>query len=304
MAATILITGATGLVGKALTKHLLHKGYAIHILTTQKTLLGSDKKLQYFYWNPQVNEIDTSCFDGVEAVINLAGSSIAQRWTKSAKTSILNSRIQSLHVLSKAIKEGNFPINQLISASAIGIYSDSKTNYYEEEYVSAEDSSFLRSVVRAWESATTQFQEMGIKTTILRIGIVLDAKDGALPKIMEPIEKYCGAVLASGEQWQSWIHIDDLVALFTHTLELKLEGVYNAVAPNPVQQAELTKSIAQVLKRPVFLPNVPEFALKLLLGEMSAIVLESQRVCSKKIQNTGFKFNYHELSAALKNLLN
>lgn len=304
MAATILITGATGLVGKALTKHLLHKGYAIHILTTQKTLLGSDKKLQYFYWNPQVNEIDTSCFDGVEAVINLAGSSIAQRWTKSAKTSILNSRIQSLYVLSKAIKEGNFPINQLISASAIGIYSDSKTNYYEEEYVSAEDSSFLRSVVRAWESATTQFQEMGIKTTILRIGIVLDAKDGALPKIMAPIEKYCGAVLASGEQWQSWIHIDDLVALFTHTLELKLEGVYNAVAPNPVQQAELTKSIAQVLKRPVFLPKVPEFALKLLLGEMSAIVLESQRVCSKKIQNTGFKFNYHELSAALKNLLN
>ena len=304
MAATILITGATGLVGKALTKHLLHKGYAIHILTTQKTLLGSDKKLQYFYWNPQVNEIDTSCFDGVEAVINLAGSSIAQRWTKSAKTSILNSRIQSLHVLSKAIKEGNFPINQLISASAIGIYSDSKTNYYEEEYVSAEDSSFLRSVVRAWESATTQFQEMGIKTTILRIGIVLDAIDGALPKIMAPIEKYCGAVLASGEQWQSWIHIDDLVALFTHTLELKLEGVYNAVAPNPVQQAELTKSIAQVLKRPVFLPKVPEFALKLLLGEMSAIVLESQRVCSKKIQNTGFKFNYHELSAALKNLLN
>jgi uncharacterized protein len=304
MTATILITGATGLVGKALTKHLLHKGYAIHILTTQKTLLGSDKKLQYFYWNPQVNEIDTSCFDGVEAVINLAGSSIAQRWTKSAKTSILNSRIQSLHVLSKAIKEGNFPINQLISASAIGIYSDSKTNYYEEEYVSAEDSSFLRSVVRAWESATTQFQKMGIKTTILRIGIVLDAKDGALPKIMAPIEKYCGAVLASGEQWQSWIHIDDLVALFTHTLELKLEGVYNAVAPNPVQQAELTKSIAQVLKRPVFLPNVPEFALKLLLGEMSAIVLESQRVCSRKIQNTGFKFNYHELSAALKNLLN
>jgi uncharacterized protein (TIGR01777 family) len=273
-------------------------------LTTQKTLLGSDKKLQYFYWNPQVNEIDTSCFDGVEAVINLAGSSIAQRWTKSAKTSILNSRIQSLHVLSKAIKEGNFPINQLISASAIGIYSDSKTNYYEEEYVSAEDSSFLRSVVRAWESATTQFQEMGIKTIILRIGIVLDAKDGALPKIMAPIKKYCGAVLASGEQWQSWIHIDDLVALFTHTLELKLEGVYNAVAPNPVQQAELTKSIAQALKRPVFLPKVPEFALKLLLGEMSAIVLESQRVCSKKIQNTGFKFNYHELSAALKNLLN
>jgi uncharacterized protein (TIGR01777 family) len=304
MATTILITGATGLVGKALTQLLLNKGYAIHVLTTQKALVHSNAKLQYFYWNPQENEIDTSCFKGVEVVINLAGSSIAQRWTKSAKSSILNSRIQSLQVLSKAIKEGEFPIKQLISASAVGIYSDSKTNYYEEEHISAENTSFLRSVVRAWESATTQFQEMGITTTLLRIGIVLDANAGALPKIKAPIEKYCGAVLGSGEQWQSWIHIDDLVAIFAHALEFKLEGVFNAVAPNPVQQTELTKTIAQVLKRPVFLPNVPEFVLKLLLGEMSAVVLESQRVCSKKIQNSGFKFNYHELSAALKNLLN
>lgn len=303
MEATILITGATGLVGKALTRFLLSKGYTIHVLTTQKTLVHPNKNLQYFHWNPQENKIDTSCLKGVEVVINLAGSSIAQRWTKSAKASILNSRIQSLQVLSKAIKEGNFPIKQLISASAIGIYSDSKTNYYEEEHVST-DSSFLSTVVSAWESATTQFQEMGIKTTLLRIGIVLDANGGALPKIKAPIEKYCGAVLGSGEQWQSWIHIDDLVAIFVHALEFKLEGVFNAVAPNPVQQTELTKTIALVLKRPMFLPKVPEFLLKLLLGEMSAVVLESQRVCSKKIQNAGFKFNYHELSAALNDLLN
>lgn len=304
MEATILITGATGLVGKALTRFLLSKGYTIHVLTTQKTLVHPNKNLQYFHWNPQENKIDTSCLKGVEVVINLAGSSIAQRWTKSAKASILNSRIQSLQVLSKAIKEGNFPIKQLISASAIGIYSDSKTNYYEEEHVSTDDSSFLSTVVSAWESATTQFQEMGIKTTLLRIGIVLDANGGALPKIKAPIEKYCGAVLGSGEQWQSWIHIDDLVAIFVHALEFKLEGVFNAVAPNPVQQTELTKTIALVLKRPMFLPKVPEFLLKLLLGEMSAVVLESQRVCSKKIQNAGFKFNYHELSAALNDLLN
>lgn len=304
MAATILITGATGLVGKALTDYLLKKDYTIHALTTQKSRVGSVNNVNFFYWNPQENEMDTSCFDGVEVVINLAGSSIAQRWTKSAKTSILNSRIQSLQVLSKAIKEGNYPIKQLISASAVGIYSDSKTNYYEEEHVSTDDSSFLSAVVSAWESATIQFQEMGIKTTLLRIGIVLDANGGALPKIKAPIEKYCGAVLGSGEQWQSWIHIDDLVAIFTHVLEFKLEGVFNAVAPNPVQQTELTKTIAHVLKKPLFLPNVPEFVLKLMLGEMSAVVLESQRVCSNKIQNTGFKFNYHELSAALNDLLN
>ena len=303
MAETILITGATGLVGKALTKVLLVQGYKINVLTTQKRLLGSKNNIHYFFWNPQSNEIDSKCFNRVSTVINLAGSPIAQRWTKSTKSSILNSRVQSLNTLANAIREHKINIKQLISASAIGIYPDSKTHYYEEKNINSAGSSFLSYVVQQWEAATYQFQSMGIKTTLLRIGIVLDNKGGALPKIATPIQKYYGAVLASGEQWQSWIHIDDLVRLFIHSFESRLEGVYNAVAPNPVQQVELTKAIAQVLKKPLFLPNIPEFMLKLIFGSMSSVVLESQRVCSKKIQSTGFKFTYHELSAAVDNLL-
>ena len=303
MVATVLITGATGLVGKKLTSLLLDKGYRVHILTTQKALSFSETNIQYFYWNPQNNKIDISCFKGVEVVINLAGSPIAQRWTKSAKASILNSRVQALNVLASAIKENNFPIKHLISASAIGIYPDSKTNYYQEEDIVSENCSFLRTVVQKWEAAAQQFEALSIKTTILRIGIVLDNNGGALPKIMTPIQNYLGAVLASGEQWQSWIHSDDLVAMFVYILESKKEGVYNAVAPNPVRQSELTKTIGHVIKKPIFLPNVPEFMLKLMLGGMSAVVLESQRVCSKKIQSIGFKFEYHELPAALNDLL-
>ena len=303
MAATVLITGATGLVGKKLTAHLLNKGYKVHILTTQKALSSTETNIQYFYWNPQNNTIDLSCFEGAEAVVNLAGSPIAQRWTKSAKASILNSRVQALNVLADAIKENNFPIKHLISASAIGIYPDSKTNYYQEDDVVSENCSFLRTVVQKWEAAANQFESLNIKSTILRIGIVLDNNGGALPKIMTPIQNYFGAVLASGEQWQSWIHSDDLVAMFIYVLESKRYGVFNAVAPNPVRQSELTKTIGHVINKPIFLPNIPEFMLKLMLGGMSAVVLESQRVCSKKIQSIGFNFDFHELSAALKDLL-
>lgn len=303
MATKVLITGATGLVGKKLTKLLVAKDYTVHVLTTQKALTSTATDIQYFYWNPQDNHIDLSCFQGVKVVINLAGSPIAQRWTTAAKSSILKSRVQALNVLANAIKNEKIPVKHLISASAIGIYPDSKTNYYEEPDTASENSSFLRTVVQQWETAAHQFESLGVQTAILRIGIVLDTEGGALPKLLAPIKKYLGAVLASGEQWQSWIHIDDLAAMFVHAIESKLKGVYNAVAPNPVQQSELTKTIGHNIKKPIVLPNVPEFMLKLILGGMSAVVLESQRVCSKKIQSTGFKFDYHELSVALNNLL-
>ena len=302
MGQTLLITGATGLVGKALVKQCLAQGDTVHYLTTQKSKITSKVNHKGFYWNPQNNTIDTACFEGVEVVINLAGSSIAQRWTKAAKTSILSSRMNALELIHSSIETHNFPIQHIISASAIGVYPDSKTRYYEEEFQGT-DASFLRTVVKSWEGSLKSFQSLGIKTTAVRIGIVLDANEGALPKIMGPIKQYFGSALGSGEHWQSWIHIDDLVRLFRFVLESKLEGVYNAVAPNPVQQKDLVKSIAKIIQRPLFLPNVPEFVLQMLLGEMSAIALESQRVCSKKIENEGFQYQYHELDVALENLL-
>jgi uncharacterized protein (TIGR01777 family) len=298
----LLITGATGLVGKALVKQCLADGYTVHYLTTRKSKIVSQVNYKGFYWNPQENKIDIACFEGVEVILNLAGSSIAQRWTNAAKASILSSRTEALALLYSSIETHKLSVKHVISASAIGIYPDSKTRYYEEKFQGI-DSSFLRTVVKSWEGSLKPFQSIGVKTTALRIGIVLDAHEGALPKIIGPIKHYFGAALGSGDQWQSWIHIDDLVHLFMFVLESKLEGVYNAVAPNPVQQIELTKLIAKILQRPLVLPNIPEFALRLMLGEMRAIALESQRVCASKIQDAGFKFNYLELEPALEDLI-
>ncbi|MDA9026100.1 TIGR01777 family oxidoreductase, partial [Flavobacteriaceae bacterium] len=215
---------------------------------------------------------------------------------------ILSSRKKALELLHSSIETHDFPVKHIISASAIGIYPDSKTRYYEEDFQGT-DISFLRTVVRSWEGALKAFNALGVKTTALRIGIVLDKHEGALPKISGPIKGYIGSALGSGDQWQSWIHIDDLVRMFMFVLDSSLEGVFNAVAPNPVQQKDFVKSVANVLKRPIFFPKVPEFILNFALGEMSAIALESQRVSAQKIQDLGFEYDFHELDAALGDLL-
>lgn len=302
MSYTVLITGATGLVGKALVKKCLQNGFNVHYLTTRKSKIKLQENYKGFYWNPQLEIIDISCFEGVNIIINLAGSSIAQRWTKAYKSLILSSRKKALELLHSSIETHDFPVKHIISASAIGIYPDSKTRYYEEDFQGT-DISFLRTVVRSWEGALKAFNALGVKTTALRIGIVLDKHEGALPKISGPIKGYIGSALGSGDQWQSWIHIDDLVRMFMFVLDSSLEGVFNAVAPNPVQQKDFVKSVANVLKRPIFFPKVPEFILNFALGEMSAIALESQRVSAQKIQDLGFEYNFHELDAALCDLL-
>jgi hypothetical protein len=302
MSNTVLITGATGLVGKALVKKCLQNGFNVHYLTTRKSKIKLQENYKGFYWNPQLEIIDISCFEGVNIIINLAGSSIAQRWTKASKSLILSSRKKALELLHLSIETHDFPVKHIISASAIGIYPDSKTRYYEEDFQGT-DISFLRTVVRSWEGALKAFNALGVKTTALRIGIVLDKHEGALPKISGPIKGYIGSALGSGDQWQSWIHIDDLVRMFMFVLDSSLEGIFNAVAPNPVQQKDFVKSVANVLKRPIFFPKVPEFILNFALGEMSAIALESQRVSAQKIQDLGFEYDFHELDAALRDLL-
>jgi len=302
MSNTVLITGATGLVGKALVKKCLQNGFNVHYLTTRKSKIKLQENYKGFYWNPQLEIIDISCFEGVNIIINLAGSSIAQRWTKAYKSLILSSRKKALELLHLSIETHDFPVKHIISASAIGIYPDSKTRYYEEDFQGT-DISFLRTVVRSWEGALKAFNALGVKTTALRIGIVLDKHEGALPKISGPIKGYIGSALGSGDQWQSWIHIDDLVRMFMFVLDSSLEGIFNAVAPNPVQQKDFVKSVANVLKRPIFFSKVPEFILNFALGEMSAIALESQRVSAQKIQDLGFEYDFHELDAALRDLL-
>eukprot|EP00919_Chromeraceae_sp_WS-2016_P064773 GHVR01153443.1.p1 GENE.GHVR01153443.1~~GHVR01153443.1.p1 ORF type:complete len:244 (+),score=18.07 GHVR01153443.1:89-733(+) len=209
------------------------------------------------------------------------------------------SRVQTSQLLFDTLKNHPNQVKQIVSASAIGIYPSSLTNYYSEDFNTV-SSSFLGQVVEQWEQVVDAFSTLNIMVSKVRIGLVISAKGGALPEMAKPIKFGAGAAFGSGKQWQSWIHITDLANLFLHVLENKLEGVYNGVAPNPETNKQLTKSIAQQLKRPLFLPNIPEFLMKLILGEMHILLFESQRVSSKKIEDTGFSFEHYNLQSALQ----
>jgi len=299
----VLITGATGLVGQVLTEQLLNRGDAVNYLTTRPSKIESQNNLNGFQWNTKKQEIDTDCFDGVDYIINLAGASVAKRWTSSHKKAILDSRIDSLKLLYDSLSKIDHKVNHLISASAIGVYPSSLTKLYDEAETELSDD-FLGHVVQKWEKASSQFENLDIKVTQLRIGVVLSANGGALEQMAKPIKNYVGAVLGSGKQWQSWIHVKDLSAMFCHVMDEELTGVYNAVAPNPVNNKKLTQAIAKALEKPILLPPVPKFALKMLLGEMAQIVLGSQLVSADKIQEEGFVFEYVHVEQALEDIYN
>ena len=299
---TILITGATGLIGQEIVKQCHAEGINVHYLTTSKSKLSTDTNYKGFYWNPNNNEIDHTCFEGVSAIINMVGASISKRWTASYKKEILESRTKTAQLLQDTIKTHNYSIDQVVSASAIGIYPTSLVNYYEEDNTEISES-FLGKVVHEWEAAVDGFKSLGCKVVKIRIGLVLAEEGGALPEIVKPIKFGAGAAFGSGEQWQSWIHVEDLAALFVFALQNNFEGIYNGVAPNPVSNEELTKAAASVLSRPLILPNIPKFAMKLVLGEMHILLFESQRVSSQKIEATGFNFKFANLRPALEDLL-
>lgn len=302
----VLITGATGLVGTHLSKMCQEQGIAVNYLTTSKSRIKTEETFRGFYWDPSQNEIDDRCFDGVETIIHLAGASIAQRWTDENKRIIKESRIQSAALIRSALsrkrKEGKSMITHMISASAIGAYPSSLTKYYEETYPAYAEG-FLGEVVQEWEDEILKFEKDGVDTAIVRTGIVLDAEKGALPKIAQPIELYAGSPIGSGEQWQSWIHVEDMAGIYLHLIQNKLKGIYNGVAPNPVTNKKLTEVIARTIGKPLILPKVPSFALKLLLGDMSTIVLESQKVCADKIRESGFVFKHITIEEAIPSIL-
>ena len=298
----VLITGATGLIGKKIVEKLHDDGIPVHYLTTSKHKISNDDLYKGFYWNPSSGEIDVACFEGATTIVNLAGASIAKKWTASYKEMIINSRVDSIKLLFNTIKENNFKIDHFISASAVGYYPDSLTQYYDESFIS-EDDSFIVDVVKRWEEAADNISTLGITVAKVRIGLVLSRDGGALPKLMKPIQYFVGSALGSGKQWQPWIHISDLANMFIYIMKYQLEGVYNGVAPNAISNASLTKAIGKALGRPIWLPNVPTFMLKLMLGEMSQIVLIGHRISSKKIEDKGFDFEFHTLQQALEDLL-
>ncbi len=295
----VLITGATGLVGQAIIKELENLNIDYCFLTTSKEKLIANKS---FYWQPKNNQIDKNAFENVTHIINLAGSSISKPWTSSYKKEILNSRIEALQTLFNFLKNESHQVKHLITASAIGIYPSDENKIYDENEMST-NPEFLGQTVKKWEEATLQFSTLKLPISIIRIGIVFDKNNGALPQIVKPIKYFAGAVMGNGNQWLSWIHIEDLAKIFTFVTQNQLVGIFNAAAPNPITNKNLTYLIAKNLKRKIFLPSVPKFMMKLILGERHALLFDSQKVSSNKIMKEGFIFKHIDLENSIKKII-
>jgi len=293
----ILITGASGLIGKRITEMLEQQGHTVaHLGRTKKS-----GRVTSFVWDVNLGTMEEESFMGVDAIIHLAGAGVAdQRWTKKRKQEILESRTKSTALLARYLEK--YPnVKAVVSASAIGYYGFGLTDKkYTEE--SEPGSDYLASVVKAWEGEIDRIQNK--RVVKLRIGIVLSEQGGALKEMMKPIQWRIGAPLGTGKQYMSWIHIDDLCRMFIKAVEDDtMQGAYNATGPYAVTNHELTRAIAKVLRKPLWLPPVPGFVLKILVGEMADIVLNGSIVSSIKIQQKGFKFQFSDLDQALVNLL-
>jgi hypothetical protein len=297
----VLITGGTGLIGSRLTELLLEKGYEVAYLSRRKS---EETRVKAYRWDLEKGYIAEEAIRGADCIIHLAGAGVAdERWTARRKKEILESRIQSSRLLYEGLQRVPNQVKTFLSASAIGIYGADRGDQLLTE-TSPPGNDFLAEVTKAWEGAVQPVAGLGIRTVLLRIGIVLSGKGGALAKMAQPVRLGAGSPLGSGKQWVSWIHVDDLCRLFMYALENPdVRGPYNAVAPEPATNEALTKQIAEVLGKPLFLPNVPAFALRLAVGEMADAVLGSAKVSSQKVAQAGFTYQFPALTPALRDLL-
>jgi len=303
MAQKVLITGASGLVGKALLPVLLNKGYEIVSLSRIKK--SPCHGVETFLWDIKSDYIDKQALVGIDYIIHLAGAGIAdEKWTEQRKKELYNSRIKGTKLLFKYVSELTYKPKAIIAASGIAIYGiDSREILMTEKDDHAQD--FLANLTRDWEKEINKFKSIDIRTVVLRTGIVLSNNGGAFPKLLQPIQYHLGAALGTGKQYMSWIHIKDLVKLYIFALEENdLEGKFNAVSSNPVTNEDFTAKTAHVYGKKLFLPNVPAFAMKLMLGEMSTLVLGGNNVSNEKILEKGFDFKFTDLDHALLDLKN
>ena len=285
------------MIGTRLAEMLIDAGYEVAVLSRS----AHPERIRSFHWDPRHETIDETAVPYADYIINLAGASVSgAKWTDERKKDIMESRLQSTNLLVRELKKANHHVRALLSASAIGIYGDSGSQFVNEETPPAIPEDFLADVSYQWELAAEQVLPLDVRLVIIRIGIVLSAEGGALPAIAKPTKLGAGAPLGSGKQYMSWVHIDDLCRLFIQALEEdSWRGTYNGVAPNPVTNKEFTEILADVLHRPLVLPKVPAFGLKWVMGEMSEIVLDSQRVSDEKVLAKGFTFEFPTLEPAL-----
>ena len=303
----IAITGATGFVGSRLVQKLNAENQQIIVLT--RNLARAQRvfpsltfpNLEFVTYKPKESGEWQESISGCDAVINLAGEPIAERWTAQQKQEILESRQLGTRKIVEAIAKAAVKPKVLVSGSAIGYYGTSETAVFEETSPSGSD--FLAEVCQNWEAEAEKVKEFGVRLAILRLGIVLADGGGALAKMIGPFQMFAGGPIGTGRQWFSWIHRDDLVDLIVEVLTNdQMSGVYNATAPNPVKMKQFCQILGEVMNRPSWLP-VPEFALELLLGDGAIVVLEGQQVLPKRAQALGFQFQYPELKPALAEII-
>jgi uncharacterized protein (TIGR01777 family) len=295
----ILVTGSTGLIGSTLVPFLTTGGHQVTRLVRRTPRPGQAE----VYWQPETGSIATPGLEGLDAVVHLAGENIAAgRWSAEKKARIRDSRVQGTRLLCDALAQLINPPKVLVSASAIGYYGDRGAEVLREESRPGQD--FLADVCRAWEAATEPAAQRGIRVVKPRFGMVLSAAGGALAKMLFPFKMGAGGRIGSGQQYMSWIALDDLLGAIYHALITDtLHGPVNAVAPNPVTNAEFTKTLGRVLRRPTLFP-LPAFAARAAFGEMAdALLLASTRVQPARLTDTGYAFRYPELAGALRHVL-
>jgi len=303
---TILITGGTGMVGQSLTNFLLAKGYQVIVLTRQRKQ-SSRAHFSFAQWDLHKGWIDPVAIAAADYIIHLAGEGVAdKRWTAARKKAILDSRVHSSALLVKVLNAYPNKVKAIVAASAIGWYGPDNEKSKQLGFVETDpvDSSFLGDTCQQWEESMHPIKALGIRLVTTRIGIVFNKMGGALAEFMKPAKLGAAAILGDGQQMVSWIHQQDLNRLMLFALEQEqVAGVYNAVAPDPVNNAILTKAIARRFHTWAIPFKVPSFILKIMLGEMSVEVLKSANVSASKILAAGFSFDYASMDEALDDLL-
>lgn len=296
----ITLTGASGFIGHRLIARLLERKHTLHLLGRRRpTNLPSG--VQFSAWDATSgNTPPVDALHNAEAVIHLAGEPVAQRWTQAVKQRIRTSRVEGTEALLRAMAALSVKPQALIAASAIGYYGDRGEELLPE--TASPGTGFLPEICVAWEGASSEASKQGIRTVLLRTGIVLGPDGGALAKMITPFRLGAGGKVGSGRQWMSWIHADDTVGLILHALEKPaLQGPVNVIAPNPVRNTDFTHALGKALHRPTLIP-VPEFGLKLVFGEMATMLTSSQRVDCAAARNSGYRFQFPDLDGALANL--
>jgi uncharacterized protein (TIGR01777 family) len=293
----VLISGGSGLVGTRLTELLLKKGYEVGHLSRNE---NSISKVETIVWNVNNMLLNPKSIEKYDYIIHLAGAGIVdEAWTDERKKVIIDSRVKSTNLLQQAIEANNRKPKAFVSASAIGYYGvETSEHIYTETDLPGKG--FIAKTSKLWEQSIDELKILNIPISRIRIGLVLSKKGGALKVISKPVKFGLGAALGSGKQYMPWIHIDDLCSLFIFCFENRKTEIFNGVAPNQINNKEFTKILAYVLNKPFFLPNIPSFILKILLGSRAQLILEGSRVSAKKVESFGFKFEFKELDNALK----